>query len=524
MLAILVVVVGLYQGDPHVVAIRDFTELQTPSSFYALEFFAGWCGHCQAFAPIWKATAARGCGAVPHLAFGAVDCVADFLLCQEMRIASFPTLRIFGPGVVKAGISVKDCEHGCETEVQVLSAILHSLPPHAPRVLRTLSVRSLLELSRVHGCETNNSRTGTQLTISSFRFVSPPLSLMQPVPLQDLASAVVYGLQRELLRVPLGEPDSSRRLAFNAWLKALSVFMPGELNRQALHKLALRSFKRSSLDADGWESLLKSVEQPLLPQGEPAGGIAWKMCRGSTPDARGYPCGLWVLFHSMLQHATDADAAFALDAIRNYVRYFFGCADCTAHFLSLVQSPKDPMPDLSASGVGSADEARLWLWRAHNSVNARLNASGTAAVLQLGLLKQQWPTRELCSACHMRDRRWRREEVLRFLRHSYCQQNSACAGESSSSVEATMSSDVFGEVETAGIAVEATVMSAVTFVLLLSCCCYRRSCDRRTQRDRARTQLLRPVNRVHSRAMGGCRSKAICSYHASFAQDSSDNE
>lgn len=90
------------------------------------------------------------------------------------------------------------------------------------------------------------------------------------------------------------------------------------------------------------------------------------------PQARGYPCSLWLLFHSLVAHSTDATALSALYAIRGYVDHFFGCDLCRRHFVGLFDAgpPK---------GVSSVDGAALWLWRAHNAVNHRLNQSGVWA-------------------------------------------------------------------------------------------------------------------------------------------------
>lgn len=53
-----------------------------------------------------------------------------------------------------------------------------------------------------------------------------------------------------------------------------------------------------------------------------------------------------------------------LQAIRGYVRFFFGCRDCAAHF--------EKMASGSMHRVGSPNSAVLWLWSSHNKVNARL--------------------------------------------------------------------------------------------------------------------------------------------------------
>lgn len=62
----------------------------------------------------------------------------------------------------------------------------------------------------------------------------------------------------------------------------------------------------------------------------------------------------------------------------------------------------------------------LWLWRAHNRVNWRLNQSGSEAVGQLGLLKMQFPGTARCPGCRAPSGKWRELSLLRHLRASYC--------------------------------------------------------------------------------------------------------
>ena len=144
--------------------------------------------------------------------------------------------------------------------------------------------------------------------------------------------------------------------------------------------------------------------------------------------AYGGRCGLWLLFHTLASRAHGAEATRVLEAIHAYVEHFFGCADCASHFLSMASSSNDPMP--LATSVSSAadfaadsaaDSAVLWLWRAHNKVNARLNSTGMRTVLRLGLPKVQYPSAVLCPNCASTTGRWDQLNTLRFLRRAFCQ-------------------------------------------------------------------------------------------------------
>lgn len=53
-----------------------------------------------------------------------------------------------------------------------------------------------------------------------------------------------------------------------------------------------------------------------------------------------------------------------LQAIRSYVRFFFGCRECAGHF--------ERMAAASMNRVKNPNSAVLWFWSSHNKVNARL--------------------------------------------------------------------------------------------------------------------------------------------------------
>ncbi|KAJ4830352.1 Protein disulfide-isomerase 2-3 [Turnera subulata] len=60
-----------------------------------VEFFAPWCGHCQALTPTWEKVASilKGVATV-----AAVDADAHKSLAQEYGIQGFPTIKAFVPG------------------------------------------------------------------------------------------------------------------------------------------------------------------------------------------------------------------------------------------------------------------------------------------------------------------------------------------------------------------------------------------------------------------------------------------
>ncbi|XP_048435168.1 protein disulfide isomerase-like 2-3 [Pyrus x bretschneideri] len=104
----------------------------TPSNFKSkvldsnrvvlVEFFAPWCGHCQALTPIWEkaATVLKGVAAV-----AALDADAHKSLAQEYGIRGFPTIKVFVPGKPPVDYQgARDVKPIAEFALQQIKALL----------------------------------------------------------------------------------------------------------------------------------------------------------------------------------------------------------------------------------------------------------------------------------------------------------------------------------------------------------------------------------------------------------------
>ena len=435
----------MYENDPHVVRLSSSTfshvvRGQEGGAAYAVEFFAPWCGHCQAFAPVWSAMAAASCAAAPVLQLAAVDCVAESTLCRQQQIQSFPTVKLFVPGQTSAlGQRLAKCEHGCRSQPEMLGAILSTVasaqsPGGLAKLLgegvdgilnRSASCAILVPTRSIATTSSSAWRSQQQQQLGYASTLqmgeAPTEQLLRPLPVDDAALAALYGFKHELFRAPTSA-GSARHLATQRWLELLATALPGDSRHAALSRLAVHA--QGVTTPTGWQALLQPpLAMALLPRQAwqawlGRGTPRWAACRGWSPESRGFPCGLWNLFHTVLAHSNDS--ARALIAIEGYVEHAFGCAECAAHFHSLVESTSDPPPDGVHAPSTTPQAAALWLWRAHNAVNGRLNQSSEAAVLTLGLRKLQWPDSHACPQCRDAGGRWRKGAVLKHLRAAYC--------------------------------------------------------------------------------------------------------
>ncbi|XP_023366525.1 sulfhydryl oxidase 1 [Otolemur garnettii] len=237
----------------------------------------------------------------------------------------------------------------------------------------------------------------------------------------DLESALHY-----ILRVEVGKfsvLEGQRLVALKNFVAVLAKDFPGQpLAQNFLHSLNewLQRQQRKKIPY----SFLKTVLDDRKEGTVIAKKVNWIGCQGSEPHFRGFPCSLWVLFHLLTVQAARqkvdrpqdmAKAQEVLQAIRGYVRFFFGCRDCAAHFEQMAVDSMDR--------VGSLNDAVLWFWSSHNRVNARL-AGAPSEDPQFP--KVQWPPIELCSACHNELHGvpvWDVAATLRFLKAHFSPSN-----------------------------------------------------------------------------------------------------
>ncbi|URE14449.1 Ubiquitin-like autophagy protein Apg12 [Musa troglodytarum] len=87
-----------------------------------VEFFAPWCGHCQALTPTWEkaATVLKGVATV-----AALDADAHKSLAQEYGIKGFPTIKVFSPGKLPVDYQgARDVKPIAEFALQQVKALL----------------------------------------------------------------------------------------------------------------------------------------------------------------------------------------------------------------------------------------------------------------------------------------------------------------------------------------------------------------------------------------------------------------
>lgn len=87
--------------DVVVLKERNFSDIVENNKFVMVEFYAPWCGHCQALAPEYAAAATELKGGNESVVLAKVDATEETELAQEYDVQGFPTVYFFIEGVHK---------------------------------------------------------------------------------------------------------------------------------------------------------------------------------------------------------------------------------------------------------------------------------------------------------------------------------------------------------------------------------------------------------------------------------------
>ncbi|KAL8559832.1 hypothetical protein ACOMHN_030168 [Nucella lapillus] len=238
--------------------------------------------------------------------------------------------------------------------------------------------------------------------------------------MQDLESTLTYSLRHE---VALHNFIQGERLdALRRFVSVLAKYFPGRPPvTRLLHKLDDYLKKTEVLTGETWLAAINSSQdkEAFLPD-----KVRWVGCRGSLPRYRGYPCGLWMLFHvltvAVYERTQGASGQETPLAIRDYMEHFFGCEECAQNFLKAAGAHLEHK-------THTPSDSALWLWMAHNRANKRLHGEISEDPQHP---KIQFPSSRACPKCRPEQDSesdkvpwWNSSAVLAFLVKVYGKKN-----------------------------------------------------------------------------------------------------
>ena len=426
-----------------------------PVAHLVVEFYAPWCPHCQQFAQTMERLghACNDPGRPTSVLVARVNCVAERNLCKAYGIRGFPTLLVGGPddfgetrahsrGVIDLPSNVKRTAEGLVewfTTEWGLPAI--ALAP-AEEFNSNLSDH-LVDQGEAAAAEQHGAEGGGRARV-------------RPWDVQLALAAMVQTMLEQLhQRLSTADRATSTKDKQQAQLQYDTAWAAADAFAQLLTRLPSRY--RVCDDSIGvLREHIASVRYPEVGEGisgsNPDQGrtlpehflrrwklcsrpiadfekAPWGQCAGTFHFQRGFPCGIWLVFHTLTiglaehdkslqpqqtsaaqvagvdQVAVDdaateeqgeeedgpVNAQVGMQALSGFVLNFFQCQGCRQHWQQMAPSIQGEVTD--------GRSAVLWLWAAHNQVTARILkeqlAAGAAGAnpfkYDVAAPKQPWP-------------------------------------------------------------------------------------------------------------------------------------
>ena len=417
-------------------ADAEIGKMTDDAEFAAIEFFAPWCPHCQNFGPTWETVAAYfnkgegngGSRPSPRVTVFSVDCVAERDMCHAFHIRGSPTVLF---GTLAQFKAEKEKENAGALAKLAARAARDVLDAIGKETGGSYALRSEAHTAEARATEARakaaaaaglkEKEGGAETKATKAR--EPPRADLLDV---AVATARAFG---EMTSPALLRPET--RPAFfgfvdllasahplrvcvdgaRAIVDAFDELWPAEDGDMAGVRARLAEAR---VCGDGLDALFAKTAPTVSTSetgkaGTNAGSGSqsrddalvrahpWRSCAGSVEGTRGYTCGLWTLLHTLAARAPGPEGGAAwFEKTTGWIEHFFPCDDCRAHFLAMAA-------EVPRGEIVTARDAQLWLWRAHNEVNARLAAREArgegAGSGDPAFPKAQWPAYAACEAC-----------------------------------------------------------------------------------------------------------------------------
>ncbi|CAH8458614.1 unnamed protein product [Schistosoma intercalatum] len=232
----------------------------------------------------------------------------------------------------------------------------------------------------------------------------------------------IYRSLSMLLQSDVGARDKIEGPALEAlkeFLNMLYEILPASQEYKAhLSETSAWLNSKTSITGQEWVAYLEGIQFPTYKG-------PFIACNGSKPHFRGYPCGLWTLFHALTveqyllsSSGPDHQVDSVAHALNRFVPQFFSCSYCAFHFAlntaNVVRPGESVLPEnrvtpnphelvLNESVIPTLPKAPetprdtvLWLNILHNRVNKHLAGQPSEDPTAP---KIQFPPSYLCPAC-----------------------------------------------------------------------------------------------------------------------------
>ncbi|CAF1093850.1 unnamed protein product [Adineta steineri] len=232
----------------------------------------------------------------------------------------------------------------------------------------------------------------------------------------DLELALSHIIRQEIPQMKKIQGEAYTALV--QWLTVLVKYFPGRepVMNYLKHLLSKVNEQSNDFSGDKFQQIanIKTSDAYL-----PITYVKYQHCAGSTPQYRGYTCGLWLLFHTLTisqfeQKSQQINIPEIPKAIKGYIQYFFTCQQCRDNFMKETSN-------INQLNTKTKYEAVMYLWTIHNNVNKRLRGDVTE---DPKYPKVQFPSKYLCPQCQIINANaYDVENTINFLVRYYSEKN-----------------------------------------------------------------------------------------------------